>query len=105
MRKFTWLSYDLGLQGDYEGLYAWLDEHAAVECGESMAAFYYEYKSNFKDELKQDLENSIKTDKRTRLYVVRQESGQAKGSFIIGRRKNAPWAGSAPAKESLQEDG
>lgn len=30
---------NLGVQGDYEGLYAWLGEHRAKECGDSVAVF------------------------------------------------------------------
>ena len=30
-----WISYDLGVRGDYEGLYAWLDSHGAKECGDT----------------------------------------------------------------------
>ncbi len=25
MKKALWISYDIGVRGDYEGLYAWLD--------------------------------------------------------------------------------
>ena len=32
-----WLSYDLGVGGDYPGLYQWLDDHQAVVCGNNMA--------------------------------------------------------------------
>lgn len=28
-----WLGYDLGVKGDYPGLYAILDDHDAIECG------------------------------------------------------------------------
>jgi hypothetical protein len=28
-----WLIYDLGLQGHYDELFAWLDQHKAKECG------------------------------------------------------------------------
>jgi hypothetical protein len=34
-----WLSFDLGLQGDYDNLYAWLDKQGAQECGDSVATF------------------------------------------------------------------
>jgi hypothetical protein len=34
-----WLSFDLGLQGDYDSLYAWLDKQGAQECGDSVATF------------------------------------------------------------------
>ena len=27
-----WLSFDLGISGDYEGMYAWLDDKNAQEC-------------------------------------------------------------------------
>lgn len=29
--RTIWISYDLGVQGDYEGLYGWLDTHKARE--------------------------------------------------------------------------
>ncbi len=45
MKKTIWLSYDLGVKGDYEGLYAWLDDHGAIECGESVAFFNFEIKN------------------------------------------------------------
>jgi hypothetical protein len=38
MHTVMWMSYDLGVKGDYEGLYAWLDDHEAKECGNSVAA-------------------------------------------------------------------
>ena len=34
-----WISLDLGLRGNYEELYKWLDNLAANECGESAATF------------------------------------------------------------------
>jgi hypothetical protein len=34
-----WLSFDLGLQGNYEKLYEWLDDSDSLECGESVATF------------------------------------------------------------------
>ena len=40
IRKAIWLSFDLGVAGDYPGLYKWLDEHDAVECGDSVAFFF-----------------------------------------------------------------
>ena len=42
-----WLSYDLGINGDYDGLYRWLDRQGAKECGSSMA-----YISNYEYEIK-----------------------------------------------------
>ena len=34
-----WLSFDLGLRGNYDALYEWLDAHDARECGENVATF------------------------------------------------------------------
>jgi len=31
-----WLSFDLGLRGNYELLYAWLDAMEAKECGDNV---------------------------------------------------------------------
>ena len=45
MHTVMWMSYDLGVKGDYEGLYAWLDDHDAKECGNSVAFLRYEYSS------------------------------------------------------------
>jgi hypothetical protein len=32
MKKAVWISFDLGVQGDYEGLYGWLDRLDAQTC-------------------------------------------------------------------------
>ncbi len=55
MKKMVWISYDLGVKGDYEGLYAWLDDHKAKECGNSLAALEYDCTSNLIDELQKDM--------------------------------------------------
>ena len=33
-----WISFDLGLMGDYSHFYKWLDEQNAEECGSGTAA-------------------------------------------------------------------
>ena len=38
-QKAVWISFDLGVQGDYEGLYRWLDSFDARECGENLVLF------------------------------------------------------------------
>jgi hypothetical protein len=35
--KRYWLSFDLGLRGNYDSLYEWLDAHSASESGDSLA--------------------------------------------------------------------
>ena len=41
MKKAIWISYDLGIKGDFQGLYAWLDDHDGIECGNSVAFIQY----------------------------------------------------------------
>jgi hypothetical protein len=104
-RNLIWLSFDMGVQGDYEGLYAFLDDVEAVECGDNVAVFRYTYKKDLLKELRDELSKSIEIDKRTRMYVIRLEGGLMKGKFIFGRRKNSPWAGFGSARnEELVED-
>jgi len=55
----VWLAFDLGVKGDYEALYEWLDAHSAVECTENVARFSYEYTDDLVGELKQHLATAL----------------------------------------------
>jgi hypothetical protein len=103
MKKAIWLSYDLGVQGDYEGLYQWLDARGAIECGDSLAFFELESDGTpIPDQVKKELEGVIKADAKARIYIVWRQDRSVKGRFIFGRRKAAPWSGYAP-KASVEE--
>jgi hypothetical protein len=105
VKQIFWISYDLGVSGDYEGLYAWLDTLGAVECGDSFAFVEgYEVEHELLTELRADIKQNVRTDKRTRIYIVRGEDGKPKGKFLIGGRKSAPWSGYAPRTEAGTED-
>ncbi len=104
-KSFIWLSFDLGIQGDYEGLYNWLDTHHALECGDSLAGLDYEYDTELIEELKKDIQEYVRTDKKTRIYLIRPESGKMKGRFIFGNRKNAPWSGYGQHIAQEEDDG
>jgi hypothetical protein len=104
MRKLVWMSYDLGIRGDYESLYAWLDEHDAKECGDSVACFYYEYKDNVAEELKHDLEETIDVTKKTRVYLIFFDSQKGKGEFLFGNRRSSPWVGYAEEESEADEE-
>ena len=97
MKKAVWISYDLGIKGDYQGLYSWLDDHNAIECGNSVAFIHYPTKKNLIPELKKDLESKIDFKSGDRIYIVRIEAIEGKdlirGRFIIGKRKSNPWEG------------
>jgi hypothetical protein len=91
--KTIWISYDLGVRGDYEGLYAWLDAHDAKECGDSVAVL--KYQGALPDKLRADLKKAVAVDKRTRVYVIYrdQATNKNKGTFIFGGRRQAAWTG------------
>jgi hypothetical protein len=97
MRSALWISYDLGVQGDYEGLYAWLDEHQAIECGDSLAFLSYQYGGELLKALTADIKKSVQVTKRTRIYVIyrERETTKMKGRFLFGGRKAPPWSGFA----------
>jgi hypothetical protein len=95
--KAVWLSFDLGVNGDYEGLYRWLDERDARECGDSLALFYFAPRKDLASEIEASLREAVQIDARSRIYIIFLGKDRSmKGRFLCGRRKAAPWAGSAP---------
>jgi hypothetical protein len=94
-----WISYDLGVRGDYEGLYSWLDAHDARECGDSLAVLAYRHEGSLIDRLKVDLKKHITIDKRSRIYVIYRDhaTNKNRGRFIFGSRRAAAWTGYAPS--------
>jgi hypothetical protein len=95
MAKPVWIGYDLGVRGDYEGLFAWLDAHGAKECSDSLAFVHYEYTGSLHESLARELRKKVKISKDARIYIVWDDDGKTKGRFIIGGRKAAPWSGYA----------
>jgi len=91
-RNLIWLSFDLGIQGDYESLYAWLDSHKAKECGDNVASLWYEHEGDIVEALQADLKENVQLTRKSRFYVISNVDG-LKGSFVLGNRKSAPWAG------------
>ncbi|MCC6550056.1 MAG: hypothetical protein IT279_08310 [Ignavibacteriaceae bacterium] len=105
MKKAFWISYDLGLKGDYAGLYTWLDSVGAKECGDSIAFFTMEIAGGSLDSIKKEIKDSVKLSKTDRIYLIFQEEGtnKTKGKFLFGGRKRAPWEGYAKP-EGVVED-
>jgi hypothetical protein len=105
MTKTVWVSFDLGVSGDYEGMYAWLDNRAGKECGDSLAVIQFEPQRDLVSELKNDLGNSVELNKKSRIYIVyKSDDGKVKGTFLYGTRRQAPWTGyGASAEESSDE--
>jgi hypothetical protein len=106
MKKAIWISYDIGVRGDYEGLYAWLDSKGARECGDSVAFIKYEDNGNIINNLKKEIENAIEITKKMRIYVVYREdtTNKLKGKFLFGTRKAAPWTGFASEPDQIVDD-
>ncbi len=84
-----WLIYDLGLQGHYDQLYAWLDQHKAKECGDSVATFV---SNKSRDAIVKELATILDQEKNPRIYIITRKRG---GKFVFGKRKFAPWTGYA----------
>ena len=105
MKKTIWLSYDLGVKGDYEGLYSWLDDHGAIECGESVAFFNFEIKNeeNLVEELKKNLSKNVNFSKRDRIYIMWKIGNKVQGKFIFGKRKSSPWVGYGSVETAVDE--
>ena len=95
MKKSFWLSYDLGLKGDYEGLYTFLDNLGAVECVNNLAYFTYDCKTkDYPLEIKKALGEHVNLGKNDRIYITwRSETGSILGRFLFGGRKRSPWEG------------
>ena len=65
MKSAVWLSYDRSDNGDYEGMYSWLDNLGAKECGSSVAFLKYSYEGDLKESLKSDIGDAVALDKRS----------------------------------------
>jgi hypothetical protein len=108
MANRVWISFDLGVDGDYEGIYRWLDRRGAVECGDSCASLLWDQQAGVVEQaVKRDLKRSVKLRNRDRVYIIFQDhQGKYKGKFIFGgRKKSAPWAGYAMSGESAVDEG
>ena len=105
MISTIWLSYDLGVNGDYEGLYSWLDNNNAKECGSNVAYMKYEHDGDLFEELKTDIAQKVDLNRRSRLYVVFREKDKNRGRFLNGQRKSPPWTGfGSNSEDELDED-
>lgn len=106
MKKALWISFDLGVRGDYEGLYTWLDSKGAIECGDSFAFFNYDVSEDITENLKKEIEKHIDINKKTRIYIIFKDptTKKMKGKFIFGTRKAAPWTGYSGDQSQPEEE-
>lgn len=108
MKKAVWISYDLGVKGDYDSLYAYLDNHKAVECGDSLAFLYVEFDGTdaaFEMKIKGEIKEAVRLQKTDRVYIVyRRNDKRVGGKFLFGNRKSSPWQGFGH-QEAVEDDG
>jgi len=108
LEKTFWLSYDLGLKGDYQNLYQWLDNMKAMECGNNIAVFKKTDSDNIVSEIEKDLTKNVQFKESDRVYLIWKDikTGKVKGKFIKGHRKPAPWEGynNKYAKEQVDSE-
>lgn len=93
----VWLSYDLGIPGDYDVLYSWFDQHDAKVCGRNVAFLNYSYRENFKEELTEELRPMAEPTRKACMYAIYYDihEQKIKGTYLVGRRRWTPWHGYA----------
>ena len=104
MTARIWLSFDLGVRGDYSSLYTWLDDNGAEECGSSVATLHFTYDGDLVECLKNEIGRAISLSKQSRIYVIYKENGKSKGKYIFGRRKRSPWDGYGTLDDDYGDD-
>jgi hypothetical protein len=103
VKSTIWLSYALGVNGDYEGMYAWLDNQGAKECGSGVTYLQFTHEGDLLASLKSEIEGAVALDKRSRIYVIYKKDEKISGRYLIGHRKGAPWQGFGD-KDETEED-
>ena len=104
MAKAIWISYDLGVDGDYDGIYYWLDKHRAKECGDSTAYLKYEFKNNILKEIQDELTLDVKIRSKDRIYIIFYDGKSYKGKFLFGSRKRSAWEGYSEFSEDIEDE-
>lgn len=93
-----WLSFDLGVNGDYEELYSWLDNLGAKECGDGLATFLSDAP---RTAIIKDMNELLDLNRNPRIYLIDRATG---GKFVLGKRKAAPWTGYGQVSVDNEEE-
>jgi hypothetical protein len=97
-KKSFWLSYDFGLRGNYSGLFNFLDNYNAIDCGNSLAYFVYANPDQLEiekviEKIKAELKSVVNPAESDRIYLIWRDDTKVKGRFIFGSRKQGAWVG------------
>jgi len=94
-----WISFDLGLQGDYQPLYEWLDRNEALECGDNLATIVSQ---KTREQIAKQVSTLLSNEKKARIYIISMEKG---GKFLLGKRKQSPpWKGYAEVQSTSGDE-
>lgn len=88
MHDRVWVSFDLAPGGDQRGMYRWLSQHAARECGPGLATLLFTFKDDLADELAASIARAVRLGPADRAYIIfkDQADGEVTGRFIFGAR-------------------
>ena len=93
-----WLAFDLGLRGNYEELYGWLDNLGAKECCENVATFR---SAKTREQILEEVSSILGSDRNARVYLINMRQG---GKFVLGKRKASPWTGYSQQVVEAEEE-
>ncbi len=82
--------YDLGVNGDYEGMYAWLDNQGDKECGSSVAYFQFTHEGDLPAALKSAIDGAGALNRRSRIYAIYKKDEKIFGRYLIGDTARVP---------------
>jgi hypothetical protein len=93
-KKIIWLSYDLGLKGDYSNLYLLLDKWKARDCGPNLAVFEIDNTygigaraNDFIKRIKSEIKKKVNLKESDRIYAIWKEDNSGKMGRILSRRE------------------
>ncbi len=97
-----WISFDLGLTGNFAPFYEWLDSNDAKECGTGLATIF---SAKSFDTLSKEILSALQRTPRARVYLIApKQDGKFSGRFVQGGRKVAPWTGYAESMATMADE-
>lgn len=105
-----YISFDLSLRGDYQGLYRWLDKNKAEERGNGYAFIksyncpdselegatdFKEKNYKFANYVKKEILEYAEIGSSDRIYITLKliDNNHVGGLFLFGKKQSEPWEG------------
>jgi hypothetical protein len=102
-KLLVWLTFDFGFGHDIEPMYTWLDSKGAEECGPYAAVLRVSRTEDVFKDLRSEIDQAMEVPKRARVYAVYHDGEQARGRFLYGSRKDAPWRGYSATNQVIED--